>query len=42
MMRDLQSIIIKEMNVKPTIDPEQEFIEIKNFLGFAEKVYNKW
>lgn len=37
MMRDLQSIIIKEMNVKPTIDPEQEFIEIKNFFKVIYK-----
>lgn len=40
MMRNLQSIIIKEMNVKPTIDPEQEFIEIKNFLKSYIKAHS--
>ncbi|MBM6629910.1 ammonia-dependent NAD(+) synthetase [Mammaliicoccus vitulinus] len=39
-MRDLQSIIVKEMNVKQNIDPKKEFEEIKHFLKSYVKAHS--
>ncbi|GGI42326.1 ammonia-dependent NAD(+) synthetase [Mammaliicoccus stepanovicii] len=39
-MRDLQSIIMKEMHVKPMIDPQKEFEEIKGFLKSYVKAHS--
>lgn len=39
-MRDIQSIIVKEMKVKPEINPQEEFEEIKQFLKSYIKAHN--